>query len=348
MSKEKNDKRYIASISLHLILLLVFSIFLGWILYKPLVSFIPKDHYPSIVPITSHQTPTFVQNPAIIKVGIYLQDFSEFDFVNDKFTADIIVWFKFDPQKIALDKIEKFSFDRGTFKQKGPPKIKEEKDGHLFVRYYLKLSFKNRLNYTHFPLDDHKINLILTNYSISPSEGIFESSSDTIMIDKKLSLIGWSIINTQVKTGYIKNNLDPYDTKNIYHPRIIFSLDFSKSGIRHLVYILIPLLLVFLFLPLTLIFDPFKNSDNIITISLAVISGLLAHRFIVGGMSPTAPGYLMLADKIFVLLLIGSCIIFIFNVFGERISGFYKNMIILFLYIYVAIGLLYFMYPIIS
>ena len=347
MSKEKNKKNYVASFKWHIILLLIFSAFIAWILYKPLVSFITKDHYPSIVPINSEKNQTLIQNSAIVQAGMYVQDFSEFDFVHDQFTADVIVWFKFDPKKISLDKIEKFSFDRGKFEQKSPPKIQEE-DDKIFARYYLKVTFKNRLNYIHFPLDDHKINLIVTNYSISPSEAIFKSFNDNIIIDKKLKLIGWDLIGKEVKTGYIKNNLYPYGTKDIYHPRIIFSINFSKSGIRHLIYMLIPFLLVFLFLPLTLIFDPFKQSDNIITISLAVMSGLLAHRFIVGGMSPTSPGYLMLADKIFILLIIGSCIIFIFNVFGDKISGFYKNIIIFLLYVYVALGLLYFLYPIIK
>ena len=343
MIEKKHNTKNRSSIYLHIILLLMFSTFLVWLFYQPVKKFITKDTATPVMPIGPAEKEKF-GNPPVVTVGLYIRNWPEFSISENKFIADLTVWFRFDPKRISVEKLRRFHFDRANTIYKSKPYVMSIKDT-VFARFYVRIEFTTNLNYESFPLDDHKINISLIYNSLSPSDAIFTSNNDYLTMDPEIKIQGWDLADKMVKTGYIEETLDPHEKKSqIYHPRVVFSLYFARSGIRHVISIIIPLILIFLIAVFTLTIVQRYKDNTALGIAVASISAIIAHRFVISAMSPK-PGYLMISDLLFIWLLIGCCILFMINIFGREIPKGYKNIIIILSYIYLVAGLLYFILP---
>jgi len=336
MNSEKTEGKslgigYTGSPKLISFLMILMLIFFAWILYKPIIKFHSNDEYPSLVPITPQQAINFGGTPSPVHVGMHVRDIPVFDIVQGTFTADITIWFRFDPRIISLDEIGRFSFDRSEIKYKSKPHTQIE-GRKLFARYDMRIIFTDQLNYKNFPIDDHRINLSLTHYFLSPSDITFKSSESQLVIASGVDIEGWELIGKGVRTGFTRYDLDPNSEKNdVFHPRIVFSFDFARIGVRHIISIIFPLLLILFIAMFTLAFNPFGNrAGDILGISLASVTATIAHRFVIEGMSPPA-GYFMISDYIFTLVLVNCCTIFLIGMFGTKIRSFYKNALAVFL-----------------
>lgn len=342
--KEKNNiKDYKGSALFQILLLGLFSISLIIILAIPVAGFISTDKYPNLTPLTPQKIINFGGSPSDIQIGMHIRDIPEFDTVKGLFTVDLTIWFKFDPTIISLDRIGKFSFDNTEVKYKSKPYTRIDGD-KLVAHYDMKVIFSSQLSYANFPFDDHKVSFSLTHNFLSPSEAMFKSSKFNLVINPKIEIAGWKIIDKKVNFGYIKDILDPHDPKaQRFHPRIVFSIDFVREGIRHIVTILIPLLLVFFIGLFTLVLDP-RETNVIMGISTASVSAVIAHRYIIASMSPKS-GSFMISDKIFFLFLAACFAIFFINLFSSKIKGLYKNIISLLLYLITLLIIIYIVKP---
>lgn len=333
--KNSNQKKQKSTASLLLVLFLFtsFIVFIAFMMSNPLSKFQSNDPYPEISTLTPAKIIEFGGSPSNVQVGIYVRDIPYFDILTSgKFVIDLILWFKFDHRQISLDRIGKFKFDRARVIEQSKPNTKL--DGHdLIARYDMKLELSTTLNYKDFPLDDHRINISLTNYTLTPSEIVFNSSIENLILNPEIKIAGWDIIDKMVKTGFLTDETysDENESGKIHNPRVIFSLDFTGTGIRHIITLLIPLLIIFLISTITLTFDPFSGASNIVGTSIATITALIAYKFVIENMSPKT-GYLMLSDAFFFYILFGCIAIFLANLFTEQLSGRTKNIILIFLY----------------
>jgi len=290
------------------VILFLISITLVFVfLLKPTRTFISTDPPPKIEPITSRLEHLGHK----VETGIHLENFHEFDLTNNSFVLNAIVWFKFNPSIISLDTIEKFSFEKGDILKRSKP-ITKLIGNLVLAQYRIKFKFTTNLNYKVFPLNSHRIFITLTNKSVSPKELIFEASESGLTLSKNMLISGWKKDRHEVITGYSESLLDRNDpTTKIFHPVIIFVLDFIRSGTRQLVVLFIPLLL-FLYL---MLFSLSLGKDLYIRrsiMSFGSISGIIGYRFVVERVSPKV-GYLMFIDHIFNILLFISLLIFIVN-----------------------------------
>ena len=342
--KKKDTKKYRGSIKFQLILLLIFASFLAFLLYQTTKVISINDQFPPIIALNTKEIVRLGGDPTVVTVGIYIRDFPTFDIFHNKLSADLTVWFKFDPNKISLDKIGKFFISNARFLYKDKPYTKIV-NGQLFAKYNIAIEFTTNLNYENFPLDDHTINIIITNQFFSPNEVIFKIARNNLIIDPDIDPIGWDLVDKKVESGYVETNLDPLDKKiKAYYPRVISSLYFKKSGTRKLITIFIPLFLIFYIALMTFTLNPFTEFGRIIGISISSISAVLAYRFIIGNLSPET-GYLMISDRIFMVILVICCVIFFINLFSKKITGWYKNILALLFHVYAILALLYIIYP---
>lgn len=344
--KNIDNYKYAGSKKLQLFLLLTFTGILAWMFYRPTADFESTDDYPNLIPMTPQKIISFGGSPSKVDVGMFIRDIPEEDFVRGQFVLDITTWFRFDPTLIPLKQIGKFWFDNAIARYKSKPYTRIE-GNKLFASYDMRLSFALKMNYENFPFDDHKLNFSLTNYFLSPSEAIFKSSKSNLIINESAGVAGWKMIEKGIKTGYIEDKMSPHNKRaNKLHPRVIFSMDFARSGVRHIVTILIPLILVFFIAMFTLAFDPYgHNKGNVVTIAIASISAIIAQRFIIETMSPKS-GSFMISDKFFLLFLVMCCSIFFINIFARSITSFYKNLIAILLYSIALISTIYILSPI--
>src|SRR5690606_28854481 len=140
-------------------------------------------------------------NPSIILTGLYIDNFSLFDVESNEFIFDGIVWFEYDPAHINIEKLEKFSFDRGEILKKSNPDsiLKEDK---ILTKFNVTVKFSSNINYLDFPFDDHYINIMLSNTFFSLDDAIFIPTVQRFIFSKDISFIEWKLVDKYVQYGY--------------------------------------------------------------------------------------------------------------------------------------------------
>ena len=283
----------------------------------PLATFITTDATPDLIPLVPKKEAEVGGAIAEIKTGLYIHDFPVFDVVHNKFIVDCIVWFQFDPTVISLDTVGNFAFEKGTILKRTPPDTKMI-NGELFARYLVRVELASTLDYKFFPINDHRIFIVLANQFVTPNEMRYKVSEAGFLIAPEIYAQGWTPIDRTVRSGYSEARLDRYDDKKVVrHPRVVFSIDFEKAGLRKVLLILIPIFLLFFIGLFSLIFDHDRGARAILSLSVGSLSGLLAYRFVIEKLSPEV-GYFTLTDHAYTLILGLIFILFLFNMYIMR------------------------------
>jgi len=291
-----------------LICIIVSILLIGFMINKRLSEFRVREKQPAIIRISPKELAEFGGFLNTIRVGLYIDKFLEFDFVNNSFIFSGIVWFQFNPGIISLDTLEKFNFEWATIRYRSKPNVQLVDDKTL-VSYNIRLEFISILDYTYFPFDDHRLYLVLTNKFVSPREVIFESFQRSFIVRPEAATFGWKQINHGIKTGYAEAQLDPHDErKTLFYPIAVFSIDYARYGTRYLLSILLPLLLIFYLVMFS--FSLARKPG--LGLATGGITAMLGYRFVIERLSPSV-GYFMISDYIFFFLLIISCLIFFIN-----------------------------------
>lgn len=284
------------------------SIILGIIWYESRL-FRSLDEEPQLFSITPEKAFAFGGTPAIVEVGLTINAFSIFDTLANNFAFAGTLWFEFDPSMISLESVQKNLFEKSDMVSLSEPRIKVI-GRKLFVAYDIKIKKQDNLSHVFFPFSGHQIHLVIDNIA-TPSELVFSSSIDSFKLHGPVS--GWRVETKRVETGYSVSELKTGDTlKTIYHPRVVFTIDFALAGIRQLLIILFPLILIFYISVFTFSMNPVTNLRSIISLSSASVTGLLAFRFVIENLSPKV-GYFMISDYLFFLFLGMTCIVFFVN-----------------------------------
>lgn len=282
-------------------------------------AFVTREPEVSIIPVTPQKIKEWGSVPTRVTVGLYINSFPILDFVNNDFVFDGILWFEFDPALISLNTVSKFSLERGDILSISEP-YTQMIDNKFFARYTLRARFKADLAYQLFPFDDHRLDIILVNRTIQPSEMIFRSYASFFIMSPSIRLTGWEIFDTSVKLGMTQSVLDKYEAQKVVsYPRVVFSISLRRSGVRNLLLILLPLFMIYFITLFSFAFDPKTHSGTIFGLASAGVSTLLGYRFVIEGMSPKV-GYFVLSDRLFILFLAASLVEFIFAVILVRIG----------------------------
>lgn len=294
--------------------ILVSTIFLiSLMFYFPIKKFNAMDPKPNMSPFYPKKGAESGEVPATeVTTGIFVKDFPLFDVTTGNFIMDGIIWFEFDPHAISIDTINKFSFDKGTIITRSEPKTKLVED-KIFAQYQIRIKFQANLDYRLFPLEDHRVYLILTNRAVSPSEAIFISYKTNISAAPNLKPGDWINKDNNVNYGYSTAQLDKFSPeRTIQHPVVLFSFDFEKAGIKNILIIFAPLFVIF-FLSFFSLMINIENTKAIIAFSSGSITTFIFNLFVIMRMSPIV-SYFTISDKIYSLLLICVFSILLFNV----------------------------------
>lgn len=314
------------------ILIFITSIIILRLLYKPLIYFKSYDAAPPIHPILPEQLQKFETKPAKIRLGLYIYDFPKFDFIKNDFSFKGVLFFEFDPTLISVDILGKFSFDKAVKVKKSEPYIKLSSFNSdlIFVRYDIKVDFKTNLDYRLFPLSDHSVNIILDHEFFSSEEILFEASLATFGISSFIDTPGWKEYQRNVRTGYTIAKIEAYNPEvDIYRPRAIFTINYVQSGLRFIISILFPLLLLFFMSNFVFSMDPKTHFGSIISISIGTITGLIAYKYVIDNLSPKV-GYFVLTDFIYFIFLFLMIILFVFHIKTQELTAKQKMFISLF------------------
>ena len=254
MAQAKQEEQHLNYVSapFQLIWICVTSFVIFLLIYWPYQAYSPLEAAPQLETFTPKKLIS-LGAPTDVDVGMYIKDFAGVDVEGGSLTIDALVWFIFDPTYISFDRISKFSFANGTIVK--PDEIAKRKaqagtrildDKHMIARFDIRVEFALPLQYNLFPLDDHYMPLILVNDFASPQQLQFNALRENLVVSSSLEAHGWRQFDTDVRAGYkkhvAKQNEEDMTT---YSPQVVFSMNYKRVGIRHILSILLPLALMF-------------------------------------------------------------------------------------------------------
>lgn len=264
---------------------------------------------------------------ADITVNLFVRNFPKFDVIKGEFIADMTVQFEFDARQISIDRLKDFAFENAEILKKSEPQVQLAKDT-VVVSYDVRVLFNTAFDYHNFPFDGHRFFMTLIPRGITPAEALFAANREGFMLNKALNTASWICVGRQVFVGYAQEKLEKRGGSQLaLYPRVQFSLDFARDGMRHVLSLLVPMLLIFFVSLFSFTFDPlgFENS-SIISISILSVTALIGYRFVIDNMSPQT-GYFMISDQLFLLFMFISCLVFFINIFSARLNKYIKSAI---------------------
>ena len=320
-----HPKQQIFPISLFILIIIYF-------LHNSLVTFKSLEKFPKVF-----KPDELISNSVPVNVSLNIQHFSEFDIVHDSLTFEGNIWFKFDPKDLTENELENFSFELGEIKQKVKIVDKIIKNKRI-IGYSIRVSLISNLNYRLFPVDDHKIYIILTNHQLKDKKINFVP--DQFLINSDITIQDWIVRKTFHGSGKVETNIE-VDSENIDFPAMIYQIDIMRYGNREILLILVP---IFAMLFLCFILFSFNDYDSqMISITAGLIATFIAYRFTVDNLMPKV-GYITLADYIFLFFFVLSILVFYFSCFHSPKFNRYRGLILLILYIIALIWLYYMLF----
>lgn len=258
--------------------------------------------------LTPQKLKDFGGHPQFIEVGLHIDRFQEFDVTKNRFQFTGSLWFEFEAGAVSIDTLQNFAFERGTILSRSEPDTSFN-GTRLVVRYIVRVQYNAGLIFTDFPLDDHRVNLVLTHPFLSPEEVIFDTKTTNFIYRGSLIPFGWRMVGRSVKSGYTSANLtEDTERRPVMQPVVGFALDIERYGIRYTLAILLPILLIHFLM----FFSLSVETGPSVTIALGGITGTLAYRYVIEQLSPLT-GELMLSDHFFFLFLTSSLFVFLLN-----------------------------------
>lgn len=230
------------------VLVLIFStIVICYMLNVALSKHRPLEKKTQLLPITPKKLSEWGGDPTDVRTGLFITNWHKFDMRENIFVFDGVLWFQFDPSLISLDTIEKFSFEKGELLKKSAPDTKII-DGQIFAEYEIRLRFTTNLSHQMFPMDDHRIHIAMLNTFVSPSELVFRVDKLSFGLSESVKIPDWTQVDHFVESGYEEQHIDVYDKrKTIRNPKVIYALDYRRSGVNLIMLILLPIFLIFFY-----------------------------------------------------------------------------------------------------
>ena len=149
---------------------------------------------------------------------------------------------------------------------------------------------------------------------------IYKTENKNFLASDQLYASGWRYVGKKAEYGYSLAEIDQQDKgKNVTYPKVIFTMNFAKSGFRQIFLIIIPVLLMCFMSLFTLSLDVAMHSGAIYRLSVGSISALLAYRFVIERLSP-AVGYFTLSDYLYTYILIVTFFVFMLTNISLRIG----------------------------
>jgi hypothetical protein len=312
---ESNGPDTRVPIAFQVICIVLSLVWFTFVINRRLAIFTPHEQGPDLVHITPPIYKKFGGFGSFVTIGLFIDRFQTFDITNNAFVFTGYVWFKYLPGTVSIQDLEKFYFLQGDILERSTPET-QVIDQYALTTFHVKVKFSSLLNYKDFPFDGHRIRISISHNNLSPEEVVFDSAERDMIVKSDETQMGWHKIDISVDTGFLESAIDSYDKRNTqYHPAVTFSIDYERTGVRFILSIFLPLLLIFY---ITL-FGFSLDEGSALRNAVGGVTGILGYRFVIDNLSPKV-GYFMISDDIFFLILTLTCctlVLFIITVFRK-------------------------------
>ncbi len=305
---ERKNERELVSPLFQALMIVVSGLILIVAFFLRVDSFKAKDEPVVLSHISPASLREFGGFPLPLRVGLRIDRFQEFDVIKNLFQFSGNLWFEFDAGALPIEFLNNFKFEQSKLISRSDPDIQIIGNKQK-VLYAIEVSFRSGLSFSDFPVDDHRVDLILTLPFVSTEEILLEALTTDFIFQDKLSSFGWGHVGHAAQQGYRQSTLSEQSSRgSIAQPVVNFSLFVERYGTRSLLAVLLPIFLIYY-----MIFFALSVEINAsVTLVLGCITGLLAYRYVIEQLSPKS-GDLMLSDYLFFLLLGATLLIFLLN-----------------------------------
>lgn len=231
-----------------------------------------------------------------VRVGLSIRDFLTFDMTNNDFVFEGVVWFDLGSAGADSSTLGKFSFERGQVLERSTPERRGSR-----VLYWVKVRVQSDLWYRSFPLDDHRLDIVLRNRAITVSDAVWTSSRDALVLSPTAVDESWRLLGATARAGASSTRLD--GAAAVVTPEVLFSLSFKHAGLRRLFIIFVPLFFIFFLGLSSLTLDPTHDFGAVLSLSVGSLTALLFYALVIDAIAPRVD-YFTVADDIYTLLLI--------------------------------------------
>ncbi|MFH0898065.1 MAG: hypothetical protein V1855_00620 [bacterium] len=304
---------FLCALKFKIIVFVCVVLYVVLLFHATLSTFRTEDKIPTIKTIGLSMQKEFQNIAAKVRAGIFIKNFPTFDFTNNRFVVDALVWFEFNKHQIMRETIDKFSFQNGEILECADPVV-HVYDDKVLALYNVLFQTKTDLDFSRFPLEDHRVSIVLTNEEVSPSEMYFDDRSkwSSLVLSDRVFISNWVVHNKNILLGYKELDYDQFNTqRKVQNPTIVFSIDFKKVGIKNVLIIFVPIFAA-VFLALFIFLMSFNNYIGKITLAVTSITALLGYRFVIQKMMPVI-GYLTITDALYLFFLFFVLAIFVFQ-----------------------------------
>lgn len=285
--------------------LTVFFYIVGLFVYA-LSEFRTSDPMPQVKMISMDMRKENIDFSSIVRAGLFINNFPEFNLIKNHCVVDAIVWFEYNKDELMASTIDNFSFENSDMLEKSKPKIRRYGD-KVLVKYDVKFSVKTDIDFHRFPLSDHRLSMVLKNDQVTAEDMYFDDGEYALSfkIDDDVFISDWKVRSLAKISGYEPLLIDENEVRRIINvPKVVFSIDFAKAGMNKILLILVPIFAA-MFLSLFTFLMSYNSYMGKYSLSITSITALLGYRFVIHQMSPSV-GYFTIADKLFIFFL-GVC-----------------------------------------
>lgn len=309
------------------------------LLYVPVTRFNAHDIIPELKP---YQSDT-LHGKTPIEIGLHVINFSKSDVIKSDFAFEGAVWFVYDPTKVSREHIGAFALEQGTILYKGEPVYLEKGDRE--VAYFpIRAEFSVQLQYEKFPLDDHRLHIILKNDALPVDTYYLRAEGKNFTLAPHAQVHNCAIGGAQVQTGTAEHVIRTCSfVEEFKTNQALFLFDCERIDMRHFLNILLPLYMIFFIALFGFSFTYSVHLTDVPGIVATTIPALFAYRFVIETMSPDV-NYFMLSDYLFFLFLALTFFVFLAVAWGLNKSLQVKKMIIVGSYAMMLIGCSVIMY----
>lgn len=116
-----------------------------------------------------------------VEVNLVINNFSEFEIIQNNFKMEATVWFLFEEDTIPESVIEQFQFENARILSKKVFHKRKLASGKTLISYAIELSFRGYFNYQYYPFDCHRISITLINPEADLNKIVYVSSDKNVM-----------------------------------------------------------------------------------------------------------------------------------------------------------------------
>ena len=135
----------------------------------------------------------------IAKIGVYVVDLQDLNFVNNTFNASFWIWSTSKNDQINPLKTMEF------VRSKSPPSVglysSRKKDGETWAQERVQGTFNHQWDMTNFPLDRHVLSLVVEESLDDAGHLVYEADKDASGLDKSIVIPGFKVTKVNVQSG---------------------------------------------------------------------------------------------------------------------------------------------------